>query len=68
MPKRSEIELRSNDSLISDVPDEIIERVRLKATGSETSFSRYGLHLIADHFQTPREAFASATVIVLVPE
>ena len=68
MPKRSEIELHPDDILLPDVPDDTIERLRLKAALNDVPVSRYVLGLIADHFETPREAFASATMIVLDPE
>ncbi len=68
MPKLSEVEVRPNDIVLPDVPDSLIMDLRLKADLSKMTFNEYVLHLIADHFETPREAFASAAVIVLDPE
>ena len=68
MPKLSEIELRPNDILLSDVSDEAIERLRSAATAANKPFSDYVLDLMALHFGTPREKLASASVIALDPE
>jgi hypothetical protein len=68
MPKLSEIELRPNDILISDVSDEAIERLRSAAATANRPFSDYVVDLMALHFGTPREKLANASVIVLDPE
>ena len=68
MPKLSEIELRLNDILVSDVSDEAIEQLRLAASGVDKPLSDYVLDLIARHFETRRERLASASVMVLDPE
>jgi hypothetical protein len=68
MPKLSEIELRPNDILLSDVSDEAIERLRLAALAANKPFSDHVLDLTALHFGTPREKLANASVIVLDPE
>jgi hypothetical protein len=68
MPKLSEIELRPNDFLLSDVSDDAIERLRVAATAANKPFSDYVLDLMALHFGTPREKLASASVIALDPE
>ncbi len=68
MPKLSEIELRPNDIRLSDVPDDLIERLQARAMATNVSFSEYVLTLMADHFETSREGWTSGTVIVLDPE
>lgn len=68
MPRLSEIEIRPNDILLRDVPDDVITSLRIQAAARNVPFSDYVLELIADHFGTPREALSSATVIVLDPE
>ncbi len=67
MPKLSEIKLRPNDIVVSDVSDEAIEQLRLAASGVAKPLSDYVLDLIARHFETPREKLAGASVIVLEP-
>jgi hypothetical protein len=68
MPKLSEIEVRPNDILLPDVPDDVIAALALRATLNERSFSEHVICLLADHFDIPRDALASATAIVLDPE
>jgi hypothetical protein len=68
MPKRSEIELRPNDVLLSDVSDEAIARLQLEASAANKSFSDHVPDMIARHAGTPREKLAKACVVVLDPE
>ena len=68
MVKLSEIELRPNDILLSDVPDDLIALLKLRAQAAKMSFSEYVLGMIADHFGSPRDELRNATIIVLEPE
>ena len=68
MPKLSEIELRPNDIVLSDVSDEAIEHLHHAAAALGQPLSNYVLDLIAGHFETPPGKLASASVIVLDPE
>jgi hypothetical protein len=65
MAKLSDIELRPNDIVLSDVSDEAIEQLHQIAAALGKPFSDYVPDLIARNFGTPRGKLASATVIVL---
>ena len=68
MPKLSEIELRSNDILLTDVPDDLIARLQARATALGVSFSEHVFTLLAEYCEIPPEERQTGTALVLDPE
>jgi hypothetical protein len=68
MPKLSEVELCSNDILLMDVSDDLIERLQARARAAGVSFSEHVFTSLADYCEVPREERQPDAVLMLDPE